>query len=56
MVSMKLMEKIEERLAATMARNPTRVDLCERYQGIVQKYNKDRRSTTGARRRWRKRR
>jgi type I restriction enzyme R subunit len=36
-----LMEKIEERLAAMVARNPTRVDLYERYQAIVQEYNKD---------------
>lgn len=40
-VAMNLMEKIEERLAAMVARNPTRVDLYERYQKIVQEYNKD---------------
>ena len=40
-VAMNLMEKIEERLAAMVARNPTRVDLYERYQEIVQEYNKD---------------
>lgn len=40
-VAMNLMEKIEERLAAMMKRNPTRVDLYERYQEIVQEYNKD---------------
>lgn len=40
-VTMNLMEKIEERLAAMLARNPTRVDLYERYQEIVQAYNKD---------------
>ncbi len=40
-VAMNLMEKIEERLAAMVARNPTRVDLYERYQQIVQEYNKD---------------
>ncbi|MEV1832042.1 type I restriction endonuclease subunit R [Pseudomonas aeruginosa] len=40
-VAMNLMEKIEERLAAMLARNPTRVDLYERYQEIVQAYNKD---------------
>lgn len=40
-VAMNLMEKIEERLAAMLARNPTRVDLYERYQEIVQEYNKD---------------
>lgn len=40
-VAMNLMEKIEERLAAMVARNPTRVDLYERYQEIVQAYNKD---------------
>lgn len=40
-VAMNLMEKIEERLAAMLARNPSRVDLYERYQEIVQAYNKD---------------
>nr|MBP8278133.1 hypothetical protein [Propionivibrio sp.] len=40
-VAMNLMEKIEQRLAAMVARNPTRVDLYERYQAIVQEYNKD---------------
>jgi len=40
-VAMNLMEKIEERLAIMVARNPTRVDLYERYQEIVQEYNKD---------------
>lgn len=40
-MAMNLMEKIEERLAAMVARNPTRVDLYERYQEIVQEYNKD---------------
>lgn len=40
-VAMNLMEKIEERLAAMVKRNPTRVDLYERYQEIVQDYNKD---------------
>lgn len=40
-VAMNLMEKIEERLAMMVARNPTRVDLYERYQEIVQEYNKD---------------
>ena len=40
-VAMNLMEKIEQRLAAMVARNPTRVDLYERYQEIVQEYNKD---------------
>ncbi len=40
-VAMNLMEKIEERLAAMIARNPTRVDLYERYQEIVQEYNRD---------------
>ncbi|MEY3201275.1 MAG: Type restriction-modification system restriction subunit [Pseudomonadota bacterium] len=39
--AMNLMEKIEERLAAMVKRNPTRVDLYERYQEIVQEYNKD---------------
>lgn len=40
-VAMNLMDKIEERLAMMVARNPTRVDLYERYQEIVQEYNKD---------------
>ncbi|MFN7712265.1 MAG: UvrB domain 3-containing protein [Curvibacter sp.] len=40
-VAMNLMEKIEERLASMVKRNPTRVDLYERYQEIVQEYNKD---------------
>ena len=40
-VAMNLMEKIEQRLAAMVAVNPTRVDLYERYQEIVQSYNKD---------------
>ena len=40
-VAMNLMEKIEERLAAMVASNPTRVDLYERYQEIVKEYNKD---------------
>lgn len=40
-VAMNLMEKIEQRLAAMIALNPTRVDLYERYQEIVQEYNKD---------------
>ena len=40
-MAMNLMEKIEQRLAAMVAANPTRVDLYERYQEIVQAYNKD---------------
>ena len=36
-----LREKIEKRLEAMIARNPTRVDLFERYQEIVAEYNKD---------------
>jgi type I restriction enzyme R subunit len=36
-----LMEKIEQRLNAMLAANPTRVDLYERYQKIVQEYNND---------------
>jgi type I restriction enzyme R subunit len=36
-----LREKIEKRLQAMIARNPTRVDLYERYQEIVAEYNKD---------------
>jgi type I restriction enzyme, R subunit len=40
-VALNLKERIEERLAMMVARNPTRVDLYERYQQIVQEYNKD---------------
>lgn len=40
-VTLNLKERIEERLAMMVARNPTRVDLYERYQAIVQEYNKD---------------
>lgn len=40
-VTLNLKEKIEERLAMMLARNPTRVDLYERYQEIIQDYNKD---------------
>ena len=36
-----LREKIEKRLEAMIARNPTRLDLYERYQEIVTEYNKD---------------
>lgn len=36
-----LREKIEKRLEAMIAQNPTRVDLYERYQEIVAEYNKD---------------
>ncbi|ABQ28444.1 protein of unknown function DUF450 [Geotalea uraniireducens Rf4] len=36
-----LREKIEKRLEAMIARNPTRVDLYERYQEIVAEYNKE---------------
>ncbi len=39
--TLNLKEKIEQRLAMMVARNPTRVDLYERYQQIVQEYNKD---------------
>jgi len=40
-VTLNLKEKIEQRLAMMVAQNPTRVDLYERYQQIVQEYNKD---------------
>lgn len=40
-VTLNLKEKIEERLAMMIARNPSRADLYERYQEIVQEYNKD---------------
>jgi type I restriction enzyme R subunit len=35
-----LKELFEKRLAMMLARNPTRVDLYERYQAIVKEYNK----------------
>lgn len=41
LVILNLKEQIEKRLAMMLARNPTRVDLYERYQEIVQEYNKD---------------
>jgi type I restriction enzyme R subunit len=40
-VTLNLKEKIEQRLAMMVARNPSRVDLYERYQEIVKEYNKD---------------
>lgn len=40
-VTLNLKERIEERLAKMLARNPTRVDLYEKYQEIIQAYNKD---------------
>ncbi len=40
-VTLNLKERIEERLAMMVARNPSRVDLYERYQEIVREYNKD---------------
>ena len=40
-VAMNLMDKIEERLKIMVNQNPTRVGLYERYQEIVQDYNKD---------------
>ena len=40
-VMLTLQEKLEQRLAAMLAVNPSRVDLCERYQEIVAKYNRD---------------
>lgn len=36
-----LREKIEKRLVAMIMRNPSRVDLYEKYQEIVKEYNKD---------------
>ena len=41
LVAVNLIEKLQQRLAAMMARNPTRVDLYARYQAIVQAYNQD---------------
>jgi type I restriction enzyme R subunit len=41
LVTLNLKERIEERLAMMVARNPTRVDLYERYQEIVKEYNRD---------------
>jgi type I restriction enzyme, R subunit len=38
-VALNLKDKIEARLAAMVACNPTRVDLYERCQQIVQAYN-----------------
>jgi len=40
-LALNLLEKIEQRIAAMVARNPARVDLYERYQEIIQEYNKD---------------
>ena len=36
-----LQEQLEQRLAAMLAANPTRVDLYERYQTIIAEYNRD---------------
>jgi len=36
-----LMERIEARLAAMLAKNPTRIDFFTRYRAIVDEYNKD---------------
>lgn len=41
LVAMTLKDRIEQRLAAMVAANPTRVDLYERYQRIIEAYNKD---------------
>jgi type I restriction enzyme, R subunit len=41
LVTLNLIEKLQQRLAAMMARNPTRVNLYARYQTIVQAYNQD---------------
>ena len=40
-VVLSLMEKIEARLAAMIATNPTRIDFYTRYQDVVSEYNKD---------------
>ncbi len=40
-VLLNLQEKLEQRLAAMVAVNPSRVDLYERYQEIVAEYNRD---------------
>ncbi len=40
-VMLNLQEKLEQRLAAMVAVNPSRVDLYERYQEIVAEYNRD---------------
>lgn len=40
-VMLNLKEKIEKRLAMMVAINPTRVNLYEHYQAIVQEYNQD---------------
>ena len=39
--ALNLKEKIEERLARMMARNPARADLYQHYQQIIQDYNQD---------------
>ena len=40
-----LQERLDQRLAAMVAANPTRVDLYERYQAIVAAYNRDKDAT-----------
>ena len=40
-----LQEQLEQRLAAMVAANPTRVDLYERYQKIIAEYNRDKDAT-----------
>lgn len=40
-VVLNLQEQLEQRLAAMVAVNPTRVDLYQRYQEIVAEYNRD---------------
>lgn len=40
-----LQEQLEQRLAAMVAVNPTRVDLYERYQEIIAEYNRDKDAT-----------
>lgn len=44
-LTLNLKERIEQRLAMMLAANPTRVDLYERYQQIVQDYNRDKDAT-----------
>ncbi len=40
-ITLTLQERIQERLAAMLRQNPARVDLYERYQKIIEAYNRD---------------
>lgn len=41
LVAVSLMDKIEDRLTKMLVKNPSRVDLYERYQEIIKEYNND---------------